>query len=833
MKKLFTLALAAALVCFTVLPVGAAAKPVSELCEYSGSPDSFWVTENYDGAAPKTRAKAASGLPETFDLRNASGVSFVSSVKNQGNTNSCWAFTSLSCLETFLRRKTFESSGDLIGYDFSERHLEHATYPAMQDGTNPYAPACRSANAGGNVVSAAGYFQNGLGPVPESGMPFENKMDTLSRADIQIAPAAAVRAMRYFPKFTSNIFDYNYHELITGIKEEIYRGGGVSAVMNTNVGGYNDDGTAYHSAERTGTANHAITLIGWDDNFSRENFGADKPEGNGAWIVRDSAGESAHDGGYFYLSYESVDTYNMCFSVTDAADSIPYDNVYSVTSGTWAYGRGYENNDDMAYAANIYAKQPVPEHLTEVGLSFRGYTEYEVYVNANNQDLTPENLTLAAKGTQDHMGFATVTLPEPVLLTGTEFAIVVKYVTPGYSYSVPVSIPPFCPEISQGCSYLSPDGETWEDTALSDCVVGIYGYTKDCGEKSAVSFSKPGKTYVTVFDEGGRLIRPKADGSYALAAGTYRYIAEEQALGRAEGTFVTDGFTSRNLELSRTDFVEQPESDMPYVKVKEIAYRATVEPAEFATLNLYMGKAEGFKLYYEPPSGGQAEVAEQFLSVDAGGRVRLSREFLTPFLDGGGGGVSLLVVFIGSNGLEMKTDTCRVVFTKSAFGNVFSALANVIYNPTESVNRAYVEQLIKQNLAIGGQVEIKQYDVAYPTKTQNGFLICDILVLDAFSGRYYQFAFHGEVPRVLQEVTLQNGNYRVRVRNNVEGIRTVSVFAEYGPGGRLLSVTYKNVALIESSFSYPDRGNRVKLFVLSAEDFITPYAPAFDSDFTK
>ena len=123
MKKLFTLALAAALVCFTVLPVGAAAKPVSELCEYSGSPDSFWVTENYDGAAPKTRAKAASGLPETFDLRNASGVSFVSSVKNQGNTNSCWAFTSLSCLETFLRRKTFESSGELIGYDFSERHL--------------------------------------------------------------------------------------------------------------------------------------------------------------------------------------------------------------------------------------------------------------------------------------------------------------------------------------------------------------------------------------------------------------------------------------------------------------------------------------------------------------------------------------------------------------------------------------------------------------------------------------------------------------------------------------------------------------------------------------
>ena len=73
MKKLFTLALAAALVCFMVLPVGAAAKPVSELCEYSGSPDSFWVTENYDGAAPKTRATVSY---THLDVYKRQGISF-------------------------------------------------------------------------------------------------------------------------------------------------------------------------------------------------------------------------------------------------------------------------------------------------------------------------------------------------------------------------------------------------------------------------------------------------------------------------------------------------------------------------------------------------------------------------------------------------------------------------------------------------------------------------------------------------------------------------------------------------------------------------------------
>ena len=76
MKKLFTLAFAAALVCFMVLPVGAAAKPVSELCEYSGSPDSFWVTENYDGQPqkqgqrprPACRKRLIYEMPAAFPL---------------------------------------------------------------------------------------------------------------------------------------------------------------------------------------------------------------------------------------------------------------------------------------------------------------------------------------------------------------------------------------------------------------------------------------------------------------------------------------------------------------------------------------------------------------------------------------------------------------------------------------------------------------------------------------------------------------------------------------------------------------------------------------------
>lgn len=75
---------------------------------------------------------------------------------------------------------------------------------------------------------------------------------------------------------------------------------------------------AQYTDTRNAGVNHAVTIVGWDDSYSAENFLADKrPPADGAWIVRNSWGEDYGDGGYFYLSF-----YDQTISIPESFDFV-------------------------------------------------------------------------------------------------------------------------------------------------------------------------------------------------------------------------------------------------------------------------------------------------------------------------------------------------------------------------------------------------------------------------------------------------------------------------------------------------------------------------------
>ena len=74
-------------------------------------------------------------------------------------------------------------------------------------------------------------------------------------------------------------------------------------------------------------ANHAVTLVGWDDSFDKNNFpAASKVTRNGAWIAKNSWGSEWGEGDIFYISYDNKSNYNI---VAEGATAAPaYSNNY-------------------------------------------------------------------------------------------------------------------------------------------------------------------------------------------------------------------------------------------------------------------------------------------------------------------------------------------------------------------------------------------------------------------------------------------------------------------------------------------------------------------------
>ena len=204
-------------------------------------------------------------------------------IRNQQQTNSCWTFAALSSLETNLALSNYKQGINLSKvYDYSERHLEYATSRIFANDIENEKGYNRSVGSGGAYQFAFSYLTNGSGAIPESEMPFENNENTIDISEIQNKTVSSeVYDTAIFPDYNA-VTGEKRTEIMNQIKEHIQNYGAVYASIHGNSSSIydfscynNDTGAKYCKDSINHPTNHGISIVGWDDNYSVDNFSED------------------------------------------------------------------------------------------------------------------------------------------------------------------------------------------------------------------------------------------------------------------------------------------------------------------------------------------------------------------------------------------------------------------------------------------------------------------------------------------------------------------------------------------------------------------------------
>ena len=420
---------------------------VNELADYFGY--GYQWDDEMNTAKLETPEEDSEPLPAKYDLREYGRVS---EVRDQGSWGTCWAFAALSALESSLLPNQ--------KWEFSVDHL------AMDNGFNA------RLDDGGDYNMALAYMTSWTGPVTEKQDPYgDGKYEEDLSAAVHLQDAVIINE-RDFDQIKKLIMTYG------AVQSAIYSQPDIRSLSEY----YSEENAAYYYPERQ-ECNHDIDIIGWDDHYPKENF-VTQPEGDGAFICKNSWGADFGQNGFFYISYydQNIGVYGVAYTGVESADN--YDQIYQSDLLGWTGSIGY--NEPLAWFSSVYQAEQTSTVQAAGFYATDADTYYDIYLVENFEGIEDmDRRVLLQSGYIEDKGYYTIPLRNQQIVEGGErFAVIVQIYTKGSLHPVAIEYASneltSAADITDGESYMSYNGNLWShmETA-SACNACLKVYTDD------------------------------------------------------------------------------------------------------------------------------------------------------------------------------------------------------------------------------------------------------------------------------------------------------------------------------------------------------------------
>mgnify|MGYP002623263343 CR=1 FL=1 len=440
---------------------------------------------------------AQATLPSSY---SSVSKGYVTPVRDQAMFGTCWAFASIAALESSMLRTGVTLSKTKSSLNLSERHLAYFTYNTVKDplggtaGDETYAiggDAYGYLDEGGSTTYAMLTLASWEGAAWESTAPYSALTSQYYSygwaSDFLNATKLSNSIARKDAVHMSGAYYIPMSER-SDVKRAIQSYGAVASSYYDSNDYYNSATTAFYYPYSSST-NHGITIVGWNDDYSRDNFGSRKPSINGAWLAKGSWGTGWGNKGYYWISYADATISKQNAVAYKVEKTSKHQNIYQYDGSACAASSTVTSGGKIA---NVFQAKAGSKGEKLQAVSFVLWdtnVNYSIQVYKNPKSGKPDSgtkmLSKPVTGKTTYQGFYKVNLSKAISLPkGTKYSVVItlkKSNGSSISYAIDTT------SYGQGCINATKSGQSYQK----------YGSSSGWGDHSAQGDNVRIKAYTT------------------------------------------------------------------------------------------------------------------------------------------------------------------------------------------------------------------------------------------------------------------------------------------------------------------------------------------------